>query len=75
MRKVETLVPTEEEVNKILNDPGLKWNFLDLKRLGKLDANRKKSRTLMVTVANDHEACLTVAKCYESRGHLSGKNF
>ncbi len=73
--KGENLVPTNEAVQSILTTLGVKPQVTELKRLGKFDnPNRSKPRTLMVTLANEHEVRLVLAKSREKREELSEKN-
>ena len=58
-------VSTDAEVNGILDTMGVKTSIAELIRLGKFDAERKKARTLLVTLPNEHEARLTLAKSHE----------
>ena len=69
--KAENLVPTNEEVKKILEIVDVQPNIVEMKRLGKFDEKRTKPRTLLLTVANHHEARLVLAKSLEKRTQLS----
>ena len=69
--KAENLVPTNEEVKKILEIVDEQPNIVEMKRLGKFDEKRTKPRTLLLTVANHHEARLVLAKSLEKRTQLS----
>ena len=60
--KGENLVPTNAEGNDILDTMEVKTSIVELRRLGKFDAERKKPRTLLVTLPNEHEPCPTLAK-------------
>ena len=71
--KGENLVPTNAEVNGILETMEVKTGIVELRRLGKFDAERKKLRTLLVTLPNEHEARLTLAKSHEHREMLKQK--
>ena len=72
--KAENLVPTNEEVKKILEIVDVQPNIVEMKRLGKFDEKRTKPRTLLLTVANHHEARLVLAKSLEKRTLLSERN-
>ena len=65
--KGENLVPTKDQVTEKLSQTGVTPKALELKRLGKLNAEQKKPRTLLVTVSSELEARLTLAKRYEQR--------
>lgn len=73
----ENLVPTNEAVNEILNMVGVSPNIVEMKRLGKFktETPRTKPRTLLVTVSSEHEARLTLARCYEKREELKDSNY
>ena len=71
--KGENLVPTNAEVNGILDTMGVKTSIVELRRLGMFNAERKKPRTLLVTLPNEHEARLTLAKSHEHREMLKQK--
>ena len=71
--KGENLVPTNAEVNAILERMGVKTSILELRRFGKFDAERKKPRPLLVTLPNEHEARLKLAKSHEHREMLKQK--
>ena len=72
--KAENLVPTTDEVNEILSEIGVRPEVKELKRLGEFKRERKKPRTLLVTVANEHEARLALAKSIEHREELAKRN-
>ena len=65
--KGENHVPTDADVNGILDTMRVKTSIVELRRLGKFDAERKKPRALLVTLPNEHEARLTFAKSHEHR--------
>ena len=60
--KGENLVMTNAKLNGILDAMGVKTSIVELRRLREFDAERKKPRTLLVTLPNEHEARLTLAK-------------
>ena len=66
-------VPTNDEVNEILDIIGVKPKIIELKRLGKFDRNRMKPKKLLVTVPSEHEARLVLAKSREKREQLVEK--
>lgn len=72
--KGENMVPTNEKVTEILNIIGANPKVEEFKRLGKFSTERKKPRTLLVTVSNEHEARLILAKSHEYRDKLTEKN-
>ena len=72
--KAENLVPTTDEVNEKLSEIGVRPEVKELKRLGEFKRDRKKRRTQLVTVANEHEARLALAKSIEHREELAKKN-
>ena len=45
-----------------------------MRRLGKFDKDRKKSRTVLVTFNTEHEARLVLAKSFEKRTELKDEN-
>ena len=67
-------VATTDEVNEILSEIGVTPEVKELKRLGEFKRDRKKPRTLLVTVANEHEARLALAKSIEHREELAKRN-
>ena len=69
----ESFVPTNAEVNGILDTMGVKTSIVEFRTPGKFDAERKKPRTLLVTLPNKHEARLTLAKSHEHREMLKQK--
>ena len=72
--KAENLGPTTDEVNEILSEIGVRPEVKEVKRLGEFKRERKKPRTLLVTVANEHEARLALAKIIEHRKELAKRN-
>ena len=46
----------------------------EMQRLGKIRNDRKKPRALLVTLANEHEARITLAKSREFRKNLVERN-
>ena len=73
-KKYEKLVPTTEKFNEILTKTGVETKVKELRRLGKFDKDRKKSRTVLVTFNTEHEARLVLAKSYEKRTELQDEN-
>ena len=51
----------------------VKRSIVELRRLRKFEAERKKPRTLLVTLPNEHEARLTLAESHEHREMLKQK--
>ena len=68
--KGENFLPTNGKMNGILDTMGCKRSIIELRRLGKYDAERNKPRTLLVTLPNEHGARLTLAKSHEHREML-----
>ena len=66
--KAENLVPTKAEVNDILDTIEVQTSIVELRRLRKFDAEPKKPQTLLVTLPNEHEARLTLAKKVRNMG-------
>ena len=73
-KKYENLVPTTEKVNEILTKIGVDTKVKELRRLGKFDKDRKKSRTVLVTFNTEHESRLVLAKSFEKRTELKDEN-
>ena len=71
--KAENLVPTKAEMNDILDTIQVKTRIVELKRLRKFDAEPKKPQTLLVTLPNEHEARLTLAKKVRNMGNCWNK--
>ena len=65
--KRDNLVPTNNEVNDLLNSIGANAHVTEIQRLGKFRNDRKKSRAVLVTLANEHETRITLAKSQEFR--------
>ena len=63
----ENLVPTTGKINEILTKIGVETKVKELRRLGKFDEDRKKSRTVLINFNTEHEARLVLAKSYEKR--------
>ena len=57
-------VPTTDEVNDILDTMGVKTSIVELRKLEKFDAERKKPRMLLVTMPNER---LKLARSHEHR--------
>ena len=72
--KAGNLVPTTDEVNEILSEIGVRPELKELKRLGEFKRERKKPRIFLVTVANEHEARLALAKSIEHQKELAKRN-
>ena len=72
--KSENFVPTNSELNEILFMIGAEPHVLEFRRLGKFNPERMKPRPLLVTVANEHQARLTLAKSHEHRQDLTKRN-
>ena len=74
-KKYENLVPNTEKVNEILTKISVDTKVQELRRHGKYDKDRKKSRTVLVTFNTEHEARLVLAKSYKKRTELKDENF
>ena len=72
--KGENLVPTNDEVNDLLNSIGANAHVTEIQRLGKFQNDRKKPRAVLVTLANEHETGITLAKGREFRNILGERN-
>ena len=72
--KAGNFVPTNSEQNEILFTIGAEPHVLEFKRLGKFDPERKKPRPLLVTVENEHQARLALAKSHEHSQNLTKRN-
>ena len=68
--KGEILVPTNDEVNDLLNSIGADAHVTEIQRLGKFRSDRKKPRAVLVTLANEHETRITLAESREFRNSL-----
>ena len=69
--KAENLFPKIQRVNDVLNFIGDKPNTVERKRLGKFDAERVETRSLLVTSSSEVEARLVLAERKEKRKTLS----
>ena len=67
----ENLVPTTEKVKNILQSFNVDTEITSMKRLGKFDKTRIKPRTLLVTVRNEYDKKLIMAKSVENREVLT----
>ena len=72
--KGENLVPTNNEVNDLLNSIGANAHVTKIRRLGKFRIDRKKPRAVLVNLANEHETRITLAKSQEFRNSLVERN-
>ena len=74
--KAENLVPTCDEVNKMMDTLGLqpKPQIVEMKRMGKFDNARTKPRPLLVTLSTEHEVSLLLATARRKRDELSKAN-
>ena len=72
-KKYENLVPTTEKINEILTKIGVDTKVKELRRPGKFDKDRRKSRTVLVTFNTEHEARLVPAKSFEKRTELKNE--
>ena len=71
---MKNFVPTNDEVNNLLNSIGANAHVTEIQRLGKFRNDRKKPRAVLVTLANDHETRITLAKNGEFRNSLVERN-
>ena len=67
----ENLVPTTEKVKNILQSFNVNTEITPMKRLGKFDKTRIKPRTNLVTVRNEYDKKLIMAKSVENREVLT----
>ena len=65
--KGDNLVPKNDEVNDLLNSIGANAHVTEIQRPGNFRNDRKKSRAVLVTLANEHETRITHAKSQEFR--------
>ena len=72
--KGENLVPTNDEVNDLLNSIGANAHVTETQRLGKFRNDRKNPRAVLVTLANEHETRITFATSQEFRNSLVERN-
>ena len=70
----ENLVPTTEKVKNILQSFNVNTEITSMKRLGKFDKTRIKPRTLFVTVRNEYDKKLIMAKSVENREILTDES-
>ena len=68
--KGENIVQINEKVNDLLKSIGANAHVTEIQRLGKLQNDSKKPRAVLVTLANEHEARITLAKSREFRNSL-----
>ena len=67
----ENLVPTTEKVKNILQSFNVITEITSMKRLGKFDKLGINTRTLLVTVRNEYDKKLIMAKSVENREFLT----
>ena len=67
----QDLVPTTGKVKNILQSFNVNTEITSRKRLGKFDKTRIKPRTLLVTVRNEYDKKLIMAKSVENREVLT----
>ena len=72
--KEENLVPTNDEVNDLLNSIGANAHITQIQRLEKFRNDRKKPRAVFLTFANEHETRITLAKNRDFRSNLVERN-
>ena len=68
--KGENLFPTNDEVNDLLCSIGANAHVKEIQRLGKFRNDREKPRSVLVTLANEHETRITLAKSRKFRNNL-----
>ena len=73
--KRENFFPTNDEVNELLNSIGANAHVTEIQRLGKFRNDGKKPRAVIVTLANEHETRITLAKSREFRNSLVERKF
>ena len=71
--KADNFVPTTDVVNGILEQTGATSHITELPRLGKFDSDRKKPRTLMLTLSTEHGARLVLTNAFGGRLDLKDK--
>ena len=67
----ENLVPNFKKVKNILQSFNVNTEVSFIKRLGKFDKTRAKPRILLVTVRNENDKKLIMAKSVENRENLT----
>ena len=72
--KGENLVPTIGEVNDLLDSIVANAHVMEIQRLEKFRIDRKEPRAKLVTLSNEHEAIITLAKSQEFRNNLVERN-
>ena len=72
--KCENLLPTNDEVNNLLNSIDANAHVSVKQRLEKFRNDRKKPRAVLVTLVNEHETRITLAKSREFRNNLDERN-
>ena len=68
------LVQTHEKLEEILGTIGVKPKIVQFKRLGTFNKERKKPRTLLVTLENSAAVILVIAKSTEKRDKMKEMN-
>ena len=68
------LVQTHEKLEEILGTIGVKPKIVQFKRLGTFNKERKKPRTLLVTLENPAAVNLVIAKSTEKRDEMKEMN-
>ena len=68
--KGENFVSTNDEANDLRISKGANAYVTEIQRLGKFRNDRNKQRVVLVTLANEHEARITLAKGREFRNNI-----
>ena len=58
----ENFVPTNEKLIEVLNSLGVSPKIVQLRRMGKFDKDRCKTRTLLVTMADEYDVRLVLCQ-------------
>ena len=72
--KGENLVPSNDEVNDLLNSIGANAHVTEIQRLGNFRNDRINPRAVLVTLANEHATRITLAKSRQFRNSLVERN-
>ena len=67
-------VQANAEVKEVTKITGVGTQVVKMRRLRKFTKDRKKPRILKVTLSNEHEARLVLAKCFQKTTELAQKS-
>ena len=69
----KNLLPKHEELSRIQHLIGSRTEINEFKQLGKLDTERSKATTILLTVSNEYAAGLTILNNQKRRNNLREK--